>query len=327
MIPGGAIPSPHEAPVFHRGFTSPPQVGYKKREWGGGFAHRRPPELVSLFWRARIPVPVPVDHSTLLAEAAKHVRLSGDPPCPRCGDRGALAFTGRLVPRGVVTLARGSLAAFHRVPIPLARCAACRFTVRVLPADFLPRKTYTLPVIETATRRYVADDGPGLRSVVDELGHHAPAHSTLHRWLSGLGDRTLDRRPSPAPTPTAAALVVESERRWGAPLRSLPTPADRLPAWKYHSEQRHDPLRACVRLFAWADAVVPRTTLPLTAWQARLIAVFGVAAWVFPTRPLKTAVQLPAKRSRPIRSRPSSRSRSRGAAHGPRSPPHRRLSF
>ncbi|MBI3268742.1 MAG: hypothetical protein HYZ53_06950 [Planctomycetes bacterium] len=78
--------------------------------------------------------------------------------------------------------------------LPLARCGECDRWARVLPIELLPRKTYALPVIETAARCYTSPDpcGPGLRPTVRRLGKFAPVHSTLHHWTAGLGERALD---------------------------------------------------------------------------------------------------------------------------------------
>ena len=90
---------------------------------------------------------------------------------------------------------------FRRLTVPLARCSACKRSARVLPAELLPQKTYGLPVIEKAARPYVspAPGGPGLRTVVKGLGQHAPCHSTLHRWLAGLGELAFGRLTEPSP--------------------------------------------------------------------------------------------------------------------------------
>jgi hypothetical protein len=250
-----------------------------------------------------------------------------------------LTFLGRRVERGAVLLGRDGRTEFRELQIPVARCSACKRSARVLPAELLPRKTFGLPVIEKAARPYISPDlaGPGLRTAVKGLGEHAPCHSTLHRWLAGLGERALDRRlpkrtaskpcgsDTPPPPPTAAAMVAESSRRVdpGLPLvwaRSFP-----IPTWKYKTEKRRDQLEACARVLCAAGVLFPDAAAPLTAWHLQLVGFFGVAAWCFPTGLSCTPVQLTPPRTPEVGSPARSRPRPGDAHHGARPPPHRRL--
>lgn len=233
-----------------------------------------------------------------------------------------MVFTGRWVMRGVVERGPRGGTGFRRIKIPLARCTACGRTARVLSAGVLPRKTFTLPVIEDAASRYVSRDGPGLRGVVAGLGQHAPDHATLHRWLTGLGERALDRPSRGAVSaPTAAALVSETERRLRVAVRPLWRSRPRIAVWKHRTEPRRDELEACARVLAVAGALFPREVSPLTEWDRRLAGFLGVAAWTFWTGRPCTRMQRPVSAARSVGFARFPKPSARGVRHAARSPP------
>jgi len=242
--------------------------------------------------------------------------------CCHCGARGTLVFTGRWVARGVVERdARGGTK-FRHMEVPLAECTACGRSARVLPSGVLPYKTFTLPVIEEAAKRYVSCDGPGLRGVVAGLGKHAPDHSTLHRWSAGLGERVLDRLPRGAVSaPRAAALVGETERQLGVDVRPLWRCRHRIAPWKHQTERRRDELEACARVLAVAVVLFPSEVSPLTEWDRRLVEFLGVAAWTFWTGRAGTAMQHPGGVGRGVGCARRLKPSAGGCRHAPRSPP------
>lgn len=248
-----------------------------------------------------------------------------------------MRFTGALVVRGAVLLIAPDKTAFKRLPVPLARCDTCGCGARVLPAEMLPGKTYTLPVIEVAALRYTSPDpaGPGLRRVVLGMGRYAPAHSSLHRWATGIGERALDRAPAPAPDtpphatpphpPSAAALLAETARRLDPHifLRWNTQPA--IPPWKHWTERRRDQLQACARVLAAAQHLFPAAPSPLTEWQSHLARFLGVTGWTFRTGPRPAPMQrgLPAPPA--LDSDPHPETPVGVSPHGSRAPPHRRF--
>lgn len=299
----------------------------------------------------QIPVPFPGPYSTLRTSVAKHSLVPGDPACPACGAHGTLHFTGTWVERNAILLTAAGKTAYRTCSFPVACCELCRHRPRVLSAEFLPYKTYTVPVVEAAGRMYTAPDpsGPGLRRVVAHLGDRHPVHSTLHAWLAGLGERALDRlprrprpqrprrpmpsarppltpAPKPPPAPTAAALIVESARRLNASLRTLWQQSPSIPRWKYRSERRREQLEACARVFAAASILFPNSPAPLVAWQAALATFFGVAGWTFPTGPGHMPIEQTASTPPRVDSARRPEPPVGDASHAPRSPPHRRLS-
>ena len=216
----------------------------------------------------------------------------------------------------------------QNIRIPLARCQNCGSCLRVLPREILPRKTFSLPVIEKGCRPYTSADplGPGLRKVVNRMGKNRPAHSTLHRWLSGLGEKTLDRLPSKGGSfiPTSA-LIAETARGVNAGIRRLWQRRFEIPSWKYRSEKRHDQLKACARTLHAASSLFPDSPFPLTAWNGWLISRFHVAAWTFPAGKGDTPMQLPPPPKRGVGDSLRSKRERKDAKEKARSPPYRLL--
>ena len=219
---------------------------------------------------------------------------------------GTLFFTGSSVERGAVMMGRDELLDAKTLRLILARCAKCKARIRVLPRELLAYKSFSLPVIEAACARYVdpAPQGPGLRKTVCTLGKYAPAHTTLWRWLAGLGERALDRGAAQtvrayASQPPAAALVAESAKRLGQGLRRVWDRCFAIPFWKYHSQKRREQLEGCARVLEAARRLFPKSSTPLSVWHGWLLARFSgspgaghVAAWSFPTGIPCTAMQL-----------------------------------
>lgn len=257
--------------------------------------------------------------------------------CCHCGASGSLTFCGVWATRGAVLLRGRDETEFRDLRVPLARCSACKRSARVLPAELLPYKTFSLPVIEKAARPYVSPDlaGPGLRTAVKGLGTRAPCHSTLHRWLAGLGERALDRsqgtasprKPSDTspPSPTTAAMVAESSRRMDPGLPAVWAQSFCIPAWKYETDKRRDQLEACARVLSAARYLFPDDPAPLTAWRRELNGFFGVAAWGFSTGLPCTPMQLRPQGTPEVGCSTRTRPRPLEAHHGPRPPPHCRL--
>ncbi|MBF0104866.1 MAG: hypothetical protein HQM16_06020 [Deltaproteobacteria bacterium] len=235
--------------------------------------------------------------------------MPGDCVCPQCKASNQLYFTGKRVARGVVWLSDNLIPDYQRELFPIASCHRCGFSPRVLSCEVLPRKTYSLPVIEHFIQKYVPVDAEGhsLRQVVGATEGDRPHFSTLHRWLAGLGERVLDRLYQPKPAkiksdsgrlgsstliPTAA-LFAETEKKLSRSIDELWQKNFCITDWKYKSIKRYDQLLACLKLIFMAFSLFTDSSQPqpLTKWNAWLIDYFHVAAWYFPTGLCGTSIQ------------------------------------
>jgi len=158
------------------------------------------------------------------------------------------------------------------------------------------------------------------------MGKYAPRHSTLWRWLAGLGERALDhgavqRVPAYRSLPPASSLIAESGKRLGPGLRQLWQRHFKVPWWKYRSEKRREQLEACARVLAAARHLFAEPADPLSEWHGWLVESLHVAAWAFPTGMACTDMQLTPSPSGAVRSAPKSKPAKGGRCHEARSPP------
>jgi hypothetical protein len=155
--------------------------------------------------------------------------------------------------------------------IALARCRVCKRRVRVLPADALPGKIYSRPVIELTCREYGTFQCSLRRVVWSLLGDRTPSHTTLHRWTEGLGAYALGREIGEVPGATPAQRIVsESVARFPG-LRAVDEPEVEVPALRFRSPARRERLLSGRSFLAVAVRVAG--TLPphaLTAWQRQV---------------------------------------------------------
>jgi hypothetical protein len=174
-----------------------------------------------------------------------HDCSSQDPPT-------ALELTNSTVDRTAFILERDDYGidtvVEGKVKIVLARCPICKCRCRVLPADILPHKLYTLPVIELAVSLYNRGD-LSLRQVawVELYGERTPEHTTLHGWTEGLGAYCLGRSVGEvAFSVPATRILAELEIRFSQ-VKSLHS----IPVWinprRYRSQGRRQRLQACKR--------------------------------------------------------------------------------
>jgi hypothetical protein len=194
----------------------------------------------------------------------------------------------------------------------------------VLPEEILPFKRFSLPAIEKACGKYVPS-GPGLRSVVGQIPGESPYYSTLHRWLSGLGERGLDRLRDDLPP--VAAMVAESGKRLGRGVPRLWNRRFDIPSWKYLSEERHDQLQACARILAVAGVLFGASLYPLTAWHGWLVSHFNVAPWAFLGPTNCTGMQLTPGGKGGLGFGKKPKLRRKQVKHGCRSPPGGDVAF
>jgi hypothetical protein len=134
------------------------------------------------------------------------------------------------------------------VKIVLVRCPVCKGRYRLLPADILPKKLYTVPVIELSVSLYNQGD-LSLRHVVWDhfYGERAPAHSTLHAWTEGLGAWWLGQAMGEvAFSVPATRIQAELEIRYPQ-MRSCHFQPIWINPQRYRSQGRRERLEACKR--------------------------------------------------------------------------------
>ncbi|MGB3399206.1 MAG: hypothetical protein WBA34_03420, partial [Candidatus Deferrimicrobiaceae bacterium] len=134
----------------------------------------------------------------------------------------------------------------RKVKIVLVKCPICKGRYRLLPADILPYKLYTLPVIELSVSLYNRGD-LSLRQVVwDQLyGERTPEHTTLHGWTEGLGSYCLGRTIGEvAFSVPATRILAELEIRFPQ-MKSMHSMPVRINPQRYRSQGRIERLKAC----------------------------------------------------------------------------------
>lgn len=221
-----------------------------------------------------MPVSIPVPYESYAAElAAGSLALDGV-RCPGCRAT-ALVSTSSVVQRGigVSTLDGDGRSAVTKIiaRIAIARCSSCGARIRVLPADVLPRKTYSLSVVESCCARHV--DGTSLRRAVKPLGADGPSHTTLHAWIQGLGAHTDGREFGNAPgTDSISAVIAETQLRHPELLRALQATAATVRSGRFRSDLHRERSASAATLLQQAALLGPADwPSPLTAWRQQAL--------------------------------------------------------
>lgn len=132
------------------------------------------------------------------------------------------------------------------IKVVLVKCPICKGRYRLLPADIVPYKLYSLTAIELSVRFYNQGD-LSLRHVTWDLlyGDRTPAHTTLHAWTEGLGAWWLGRTIGEAPFSVPAGRVqAELEIRYPQ-MGSLHSKPVLINPQRYRSQGRRERLEAC----------------------------------------------------------------------------------
>jgi hypothetical protein len=189
--------------------------------------------------------------------------------CPSPGCSGRLDLTGRLVERGAVLL-EGEAFRYRRFPVAVARCrgdGGDRHWHRVLPAELVHGKTFSVPCVEAVVSESVRR-GRSLRRAVGAFAGDVPHFTTLHGWIGGLGRYALMRETPEGGLPFGALLATS--RRAGLPDgEAVFRKPVRIPEARYRCEARRDVLVATTRLLGAARATFPRARFPFSAWVSR----------------------------------------------------------
>ena len=173
--------------------------------------------------------------------------------CPQQDPPTALELTNSTVDRTALILEKDDYGidtvVERKVKIALVKCPICKCRYRLLPADILAHKLYSLPVIEHAVSLYNRGD-LSLRQVAwhQLYGERTPEHTTLHGWTEGLGAYCLGRAVGEvAFSVPATRILAELEIRFPQ-MKSLHS----IPVWinpqRYRSQGRLERLEACKRL-------------------------------------------------------------------------------
>jgi len=134
------------------------------------------------------------------------------------------------------------------IKIVLVKCPICKSRFRLLPAEIVPYKPYSLPVIELSVRLYNRGD-LSLRHITWDLlyGEQTPAHTTLHAWTEGLGAWWLGQTIGEVAFSVPASRVqAELEIRYPQ-MGSCHLKPVCINPQRYRSQVRKERLEACKR--------------------------------------------------------------------------------
>ena len=157
--------------------------------------------------------------------------------------------------------------------VALCRGGAKAHVVRVLPADILPKKVYSLPAQEGAVSAYL-EGGRGLRGTLAEFEGEVPDPSTLHAWVGAMGRYARERAPDPPSGPLFAEVRGEIEDHFLPGLSRIWDEAVVLDPARYQpgNERRRDDLEGAFRLLRVAQAAFPDQASPLVELVRSLLA-------------------------------------------------------
>jgi len=130
----------------------------------------------------------------------------------------------------------------------LARCPCCGRRFRVLPSDVLPRKTYSVGVIEHMLAEYARGER-SLRSVAWETlgGERTPAHTSLHAWSEGLGAHALGLAGGEVGGGTPVSRLFAETQSRVQEIGPLLTHDYAVDLRRYRSPERRERLRSLAR--------------------------------------------------------------------------------
>jgi hypothetical protein len=208
-----------------------------------------------------IPITIPLFYDTyslLFSQGLLGTYLC-EIPCPKCSSipypqipSAALELTKSTVYRTAFILEKDDFGIDKvikcKAKIALTRCSLCKSRYRVLPADFLPFKLYSLPVIELTVSLYNQGD-LSLRDVAwyQLYGDRTPEHTTLHAWTEGLGAFCLGRPIGEVATALPANRIMAEFTIRFPSMKSFSSTPVSINRKRYRSEARRQRLKACKR--------------------------------------------------------------------------------
>jgi hypothetical protein len=208
-----------------------------------------------------IPITIPVTYATYICLYSQGLLAGylGETICPKCPldcaskqPPPALELTNSCVDRSLFIFEKDDegidTVVKRKAIIVLVICPICKSRFRLLPADILPYKRYSLPVIERSVSLYNRGD-LSLRHVAWGLldGERTPQYTTLHAWTEGLGAWWLGR-PIGEVAFCIPAARIQAELQIRYPQMSS---LHCQPIWinprRYRSQGRRERLEACRR--------------------------------------------------------------------------------
>jgi len=134
-----------------------------------------------------------------------------------------------------------------------------------------------------------------VRILVKDLGYPLH-HTTLHRWLTGFGEKGLDRTEwiQQRFMPSTAVTMAETGKQHGIGLSSILAGRAnvKISPERYRSERRKDQLMAVAWILRIAGMLFGKNSdFPLWQWVGILLPVFHVVVWDFPCLLSVTAFQ------------------------------------
>lgn len=154
------------------------------------------------------------------------------------------------------------------IVVARAECAVCGSKPRLLPSDVLPRKRYSLPLIEHAAAEY-ARGGKGLRKVVGWIHGDGPTHATLHAWTEGIGAYGLGRDVHVLLGDPFSAVLAETLKRRPDLKSVIDADPPAVDERRYRSRERKERLAAMARLLMIARALAASSLFPFSDWRAQ----------------------------------------------------------
>lgn len=262
-----------------------------------------PPSAIKM--EAPIPITIPISYDTyasyfsqgLLADCLSGTICPRYPhDCPSPGPPPILELTNSTISRTAFVLEVDDegidIIVERKLDIVLAKCPICKGRCRVLPADILPYKRYSLPVIGCSLNLYNRGD-LSLRKVVWErlYGERTPEPNTLHGWTEGFGAWCLGRTTGEVAFSVPATRVVAELQAHYPQMNALLPISVRIDPRRYRSQGRKERLEACKRFQIIGTLIEGRTDWKLSEIN-RLIVTWGSSFGLgFRTGMLSTVIE------------------------------------
>jgi hypothetical protein len=174
----------------------------------------------------------------------------------------------------------------------LARCPCCGHRFRVLPSDVLPRKTYSVGVIEHMLTEYARGER-SLRSVAWETlgGERTPAHTSLHAWSEGLGAHALGLAGGEVEGGAPVSRLFAETQSRVQEIGPLLTHDYAVDPRRYRSSERRERLSATSRILAIAEAATGLSApFAFARWRELALRWSNTCALVFRSGISSTAI-------------------------------------
>lgn len=232
--------------------------------------------------------------------------------------KGSLFYNGKWVNRPISIFDEFNKIICECWKIPLAECAHCKFTSRVLPIEIAPFRRYSRAVMETLSDDYI-DSEKSLIRTINFYGPTSLAPSNLHRWTAMLGQRAAFNQSANAIP--ISSLLSETAQKQNIDLFKVWDQKIKISGWKYKTEKRKDELEFAGKLFNTAQKLYSQESYPLTSWETWLVNRFHVPCLMVSMQKIGTPMQLTPSPKNQIQDSKQPETIPKGKNHGSRSPP------